>query len=126
MEEMTVSDYVLKCGRQADEIDRLREESRAQSINVEKIAQVSADCQEELNKLKEQLEKKKESLNLWLKENGPGGWIDDLRVENAKLKEAIKYALDIENRQHGDDYAYDDCWKKLRQAIGVKDKYGND
>jgi hypothetical protein len=37
-----------------------------------------------------------------------------------ELKSVILYALDIKNRQHGDDYPYDDCWEKMRKAIGVK------
>lgn len=34
-----------------------------------------------------------------------------------KLEEAIRYALSISLRQHGDDYPYDDCWKIMRKAL---------
>ena len=30
------------------------------------------------------------TLKGWLKENAPGGWIDDLRKENAALKEQVE------------------------------------
>jgi hypothetical protein len=33
------------------------------------------------------------------------------------LENVIKYALDIKHRCHGDDYAYDDCWKMMEDVL---------
>jgi len=46
--------------------------------------------------------------------------LDEAEEQVSAMREAILYALDIKNRQHMDDYAYDDCWGKLRKAIGLK------
>lgn len=38
-------------------------------------------------KLKEKIEDLEKQLKEWLQANSPNGWIDDLRKDNAKLKE---------------------------------------
>jgi len=43
--------------------------------------------------------------------------IRDLLSENKELKDLIRYALDIKNRCHQDDYSYDDCWNKMRDIL---------
>lgn len=43
----------------------------------------------------------------WLRENGPGGWIDGLRVREKALREALKLA----------EFAMDDCPMVSRQLI---------
>lgn len=41
-----------------------------------------------------EVESLKEQKRGWLKENGPGGWIDNLRVENKSLLAALNGMLD--------------------------------
>jgi len=41
-----------------------------------------------------------------------------LKEDNKRLREVLLYALKINERQHRDDYAYDDCWGKMRELVG--------
>jgi hypothetical protein len=34
-----------------------------------------------------------------------------------RAEEVIRYALEIGTRRHGDDYAYDDCWRKMQDLL---------
>ena len=45
----------------------------------------------ELRRLHAENECIRSALNGWIKENSPGGWIDDLRTQRDALLEALKY-----------------------------------
>jgi len=54
-----------------------------------------------------------ESKRIWELEGDAGSAANYI----AELEGIICYALDIDKRCHGDDYAYDDCWLKMRTIL---------
>ena len=51
----------------------------------------------------------------WLKANGPGGWIDNLREENKRLRDLLMELIDIESPQPGHVMWF----RKVQAALGV-------
>lgn len=43
--------------------------------------------------------------------------IENLEKDIRDLRNALMYLLDIKNRQHQDDYAYDDGWERARKVL---------
>jgi hypothetical protein len=99
------------------DVESLREQLRVMTQWAECCSmKLPAEVREDINWTA--LEKSREMLKAINAEcSDPSGTVWD---HNKKMVEAIKYALAISIRQHGDDYPYDDCWQKLRAAIGVK------
>lgn len=80
-----------KCDLAESEITRLRDENEALASNLRgKHATAGATYAHliaERDRLRDELTAARKTNSEWLAANGPGGWINDLRDENAKLLE---------------------------------------
>lgn len=71
--------------RLADELDGIVEDGADPDLIYEAAA--------ELRRLHAENERIRSALNGWIRENSPGGWIDDLRTQRDALLEALTNAL---------------------------------
>lgn len=96
---------------------------------VNRAAAVGAKLDLELEELREWKADIEESWQRIMKEQCPSDerhctCVPFLRMEIAKLREVIKYTLDIDRRQNGVvEYPYDDCWKKMREALSAQGEH---
>ena len=96
---------ISRLQRQLEETESQRDEAGARYIanlheltaaqkRFEAASELSVERGVENDELKDRIKELEAALRGWVKENGPGGWIDNLREENKKLKDMM---LEIED-----------------------------
>ena len=93
------------CYAAANEIDRLTAELAQAMKERSRAIAVGSDMEQEVERLREQVAG-------WIKENGPGGWIDALREAIQHYEAALKLSW-----PEGAKGGAFDCWNSARAAL---------
>lgn len=87
-----------------DIVERLRACLRfdAPTLIESELEAAARDAIGEITRLRDELTAARKTNSEWLAANGPGGWINDLRDENAKLRASAARWRDYAAMQKGE------------------------
>lgn len=103
--------HAERCEDAMNECDALRAALRHEADCVEA-------CKSEIERLRAKLEAAEKTNREWLRANAPGGWIDNLRIENEALRAEVIHIKEVEFPRKAQAVA--DGWRSKCERLEAK------